>query len=120
MLVDTSVWIEHFRRAQPALVAALERGDAECHDFVLGELACGALPRRDEVLALMRSLPRLPPVTHDEAMALVAARRLWGRGLGWIDINLLAAALVSRAPLWTLDRRLRKVAHDLEIAWEPG
>jgi predicted nucleic acid-binding protein len=120
MLVDTSVWIDHFRRSHPALVAALERGDAECHDFVLGELACGTLPRRDEVLPLMRMLPRIAPVTRDEAMALIEGRRLWGRGLGWVDVNLLAATLVAGARLWTLDRRLREVAHALGIAWEPA
>jgi len=118
MLVDTSVWIDHFRRPQSALVAALERGDAECHDFVLGELACGVLPRRDEVLTLMRTLPRISPVAYDEAMALVAERRLWGHGLGWVDVNLLAATLVAGARLWTQDRRLQKVAHGLGVAWE--
>ena len=120
MLVDTSVWIDHFRRSHPALVAALEGGDAECHDFVLGELACGTLPRRDEVMALMGTLPRIAAVAHHEAMALVAERRLWGRGLGWVDVSLLAASLVAGARLWTLDRRLRKAAHDLGIAWEPA
>jgi predicted nucleic acid-binding protein len=120
MLVDTSVWIEHFRRSQPALVTALERGDVQCHEFVLGELACGSLPRREEVLTLMQTLPRLAAVTHDEAMALVGERRLWARGLGWIDVHLLAAALVGGAGLWTLDRRLRKIAQDLGVGWEPS
>lgn len=118
MLVDTSVWIDHFHRPHSALVAALEHGEAECHDFVLGELACGTLPRREEVLALMRTLPRIAAVAHDEAMALVAERRLWGRGLGWVDVNLLAATLVAGARLWTADRRLRMVAHDLGVVWE--
>lgn len=118
MLVDTSVWIDHFRRPQSGLVAALEQGEAECHDFVLGELACGAWPRREEVLALMRTLPRIATVARDEAMALLAERRLWGRGLGWVDVNLLAATLVAGARLWTADRRLRTVAHDLGVAWE--
>jgi predicted nucleic acid-binding protein len=120
LLVDTSVWIDHFRRSQPALVAALDRGDVECHDFVLGELACGILPRRDEVLLLIRTLPRLAVVSHDEAMALVTERRIWGRGLGWIDVNLLAAALVGGARLWTVDRRLKAVARDLGVGWEPS
>ncbi len=119
MLVDTSVWIDHFRRSHPALVAALERGDVECHDFVLGELACGTLPRRDNVLTLMQTLPRIAPVTHGEAMALVAERRLWGRGLGWVDVSLLAATLVAGVRLWTLDRRLRTVTYELDIAWPP-
>jgi hypothetical protein len=120
MLVDTSVWIDHFRRSQPALMAALDQGDVQCHEFVLGELACGSLPRRNEVLTLMQTLPRIVTVSHDEAMALVAERRLWARGLGWIDVNLLAAVLVGGARLWTLDRRLRKVAHDLGVGWEPS
>ena len=120
MLVDTSVWIEHFRRPQPPLIAALEVGDVECHELVLAELACGSLPRRDEVLTLMRALPRLVTVSHDEAMALVTERRLWGRGLGWIDVNLLAATLVGRSRLWTLDRRLRGVARDIGIGWVPS
>lgn len=120
MLVDTSVWIDHFRRSQPALVAALDRGDVQCHDFVLGELACGSLPRREEVLLLIQTLPRIAAVSNDEAMALVAERRLWGRGLGWIDVNLLAAALVGGGSLWTLDRRLRTVAQDLGVGWEPS
>jgi predicted nucleic acid-binding protein len=119
MLVDTSVWIEHFRRSHPALVAALEQGEVQCHEFILGELACGTLSRREEILDLMQTLPRIAPVAHGEAMALVAERRLWGRGIGWVDVNLLAATLVSGARLWTLDRRLRKVAHDLGVAWEP-
>ena len=119
MLVDTSIWIDHFRRSHAALVDALERGDVECHDFVVGEVACGTLPRRDDVLRLMRALPRIAAVTHAEAMALVTERRLWGRGLGWVDVNLLAAVLVTRTRLWTTDRRLRKIAHELDVAWEP-
>jgi hypothetical protein len=86
---------------------------------VLGELACGSLPRRNEVLTLMQTLPRIGAVSHDEAMTLVAERRLRARGLGWIDVNLLAAVLVGGARLWTLDRRLRKVAQDLGVGWEP-
>jgi predicted nucleic acid-binding protein len=120
MLVDTSVWIDHFRRSHPALVAALERGEAQCHEFILGELACGTLSRRDEVLDLMQTLPRIAPVAHDEAMALVTERRLWGRGMGWVDVNLLAATLVAGVRLWTLDQRLRAVARDLGVAWEPA
>jgi predicted nucleic acid-binding protein len=119
MLVDTSVWIDHFRRSNPALVTALERGEVECHDFVLGEVACGTLPRRDDVLTLMQTLPRIAPVPRGEVMALVSERQLWGRGLGWVDVSLLASALVARAGLWTLDRRLRRMAANLEVAWEP-
>ena len=120
MLVDTSVWIDHFRRSDAALVAALDRGDVQCLDFVIGELACGTLPRRDELLALIQALPRIPAVGHDEAMALVAERRLWSRGLGWIDVSLLAAALIAGVRLWTRDRRLGEAVRDLNLAWEPA
>lgn len=119
MLVDTSVWIDHFRRSEPALVAALDRGDVQCHDFVIGELACGTLPRREEVLTLVQTLPRIPAVVHDEAMTLIAERRLWGTGLGWVDVSLLAAALIADVRLWTRDRRLRDVVRELNLAWEP-
>jgi hypothetical protein len=120
MLVDTSVWIDHFRRSDPALVAALDRGDVECHDFILGELACGTLPRRDAILTLMQTLPRVEAVPNHQAIAFVTQRRLWGRGLGWVDASLLAAAILAGTPLWTLDRRLRKTAQDLGINWEPN
>jgi predicted nucleic acid-binding protein len=120
MLVDSSVWIDHFRRSDPALVAALDRGDVQCHDFVIGELACGTLQRRDLVLAFIQALPRIPGVTHDEAMALVAERRLWAKGLGWIDVSLVAAALVAGVRLWTRDRRLGEVVRDLDLSWEPS
>jgi hypothetical protein len=119
MLVDSSIWIDHFRRSHPLLVEALGRGAVECHDFIIGELACGPVPRRDVVLTLLQALPRIPPVSHAEAVGFVTERRLWGRGLGWVDVNLLAAAVVAGARLWTLDRRLREVAHDLDVVWEP-
>jgi predicted nucleic acid-binding protein len=120
MLVDTSVWIDHFRRSDAALVAALDRGDVHCHEFVIGELACGTLPRRDEVLALIRTLPRVPVAVHEETMTLVAERRLWSRGLGWVDVSLLAAAVIAGVRLWTRDRRLHAVVRDLGLAWEPS
>src|SRR5258705_9178777 len=100
----------------PAVRALVQVG-AGLHDFVLGNLACAVPLRRDEVLTLMRALPRISPVTHDEAMALVAERRLWGRGLGWVDVGLLAATLVAGGRLWTMDRRLPGGAHDLGVAW---
>ena len=116
MLVDTSVWINHFRRANRVLSAALERGDVECHDFIIGELACGTLSQRADVLTLMHTLPRVTRVTHTETLALLDERRLWGRGLGWIDVSLLAAAFLAPTTLWTHDRPLRKVAEDLGVA----
>ena len=106
ILVDTSVWIDHLRKGNAALGEALDAGVVLTHPFVIGELACGHLRARAEILTLLGRLPGLPSVSHDEALHFVAAQHLHGRGLGWIDIHLLAAAHVARARLWTLDRRL--------------
>ena len=115
MLVDTSVWIDHLRRRNATLVALLEQARVWTHAFVIGELACGNLARRAEVLASLAALPQVPAVPHPEVLAFIAARRLMGRGLGWIDVHLLAAALLAKTPFWTLDTRLATVAAELGL-----
>jgi predicted nucleic acid-binding protein len=116
MLVDTSVWIDHFRRSDSALTGLLERGEVECHPFIIGELACGNLRRRSEILGLMRELPEVAVVDHDEALAFLDSHRLMGTGLGWIDIHLLASARLTSTLLWTRDRRLATVVHRMGLA----
>lgn len=116
MIVDTSVWIDHLRRGNRQLVAHLGRGVIVCHPFVIGELACGNLRNREEVLALLEALPSARISDHEEALFLVQTHQLSGRGLGWVDIHLLASAFLSRVPLWTFDRRLQEVAADLGVA----
>ena len=118
-LVDTSVWVEHLRRGDARLVALLEDGEVACHPFVIGELALGHLRNRDEVLALLQELPGVPPVDHVEALAFIDAHRLSGSGLGWVDVHVLASALVGRMRIWTADRRLAAVASRLAAAWTP-
>jgi len=115
ILADTSVWIEHLRRGVPALAAALEDDRVLVHPFVIGELTCGRLTRRDEILGLLAVLPHAPTIDHHEALAFVEQHDLAGAGVGWIDVHLLAAASLARAPLWTLDRRLRSVAGRLDL-----
>ncbi len=115
MLVDTSVWVEHLRRGEPTLSALLDRDEVECHPFIIGELACGFLRRRSEVLILLRRLPHVPIVGHDEVLAFVERRRLMGRGIGWIDAHLLASAALSSTLLWSRDRRLSEVARELHL-----
>ncbi len=115
MLVDTSVWVEHLRRGEPTLSALLDRDEVECHPFIIGELACGFLRRRSEVLILMQRLPHVPIVGHDEVLAFVERRRLMGRGIGWIDAHLLASAALSSTLLWSRDRRLSEVARELHL-----
>ena len=114
VLVDTSVWIDHLRRRSERLAGLLEEGHVVCHPFVVGELACGHLARRAEMLALLQRLPTLGLVSHDEALRFVDAQHLAGSGLGWVDVHLLAAARIAGARLWTADRRLAKVADTLD------
>ena len=113
ILVDTSIWIDHFRHRNDALVARLERGEVATHPFVIGELALGGLRQTTKVLALLAELPACAVVSHADALALVERRSLAGSGIGWVDAHLLASALVDRLPLWTLDRRLAAVARQL-------
>ncbi|GMU69729.1 MAG: ribonuclease VapC32 [Steroidobacteraceae bacterium] len=115
MLVDTSVWIEHLRRGSPALSTLLEGGGVRTHPLVIGELACGSLGRRDTILSLLADLPGCPEVSHEEAMHFLAAHELHSRGLGWIDIHLLASARLSGVGLWTLDGRLASAARGLGL-----
>jgi predicted nucleic acid-binding protein len=119
VLVDTSVWINHLHRTQPELVALLRDTLVVMHPAVIGELACGTIPNRQEFLALWLSLPRVASVSFEEAMSLLEKRTLWGRGLGWTDLQLLASALISRTMLWTLDRRLRHTADQLLVSFKP-
>ncbi|MCE2543725.1 MAG: type II toxin-antitoxin system VapC family toxin [Acidobacteria bacterium] len=109
-LVDTSVWVDHLRRGVPRLVALLEEGRVCCHPFVVGELACGQLGRRDHVLQLLGTLPQAPAASQDEALRLLRTHSLHGQGLGWIDVHLLASALLGRCALWTRDKRLAAAA----------
>lgn len=118
ILVDTSVWIDHLRRRNRALGALLDHAQVICHPFVIGEIALGRLANRPEILRLLSELPSARVVRHEDALALIEARGLAGAGIGWVDVHLLASALVERAPLWTLDRRLAAVASDCDVRWE--
>ena len=118
ILVDTSVWVDHLRDGTPALAAALEQGRVLTHPFVLGELACGNLKNRGEVLQLLGELPAAPMATDPEALDFIERRALMGRGIGYVDVHLLASvALAGTARLWTRDKRLAAVAADLKLAY---
>ncbi len=115
MLVDTSVWVDHLRRGNGTLVDLLEQARVWIHTFVIGELACGNLAQRAKVLGLLAALPHVPIAGHDEALAFVETHRLMGRGLGWIDVHLLASAKLAKLPFWTMDKRLAAVATELRL-----
>jgi len=117
ILADTSVWIDHLRKGVPALAEALERQEILTHPFVIGEVACGNLVHRQEVLALMAALPAAMVATHEEVLLFIDERRLMARGIGFIDAHLLASAALSReTQLWTRDKRLGAVAAELGLA----
>lgn len=117
ILVDTSVWIDHLRRGSTALSAALEEGEVLTHPFVIGELACGNIKRRGEVIDLLSRLPRAALASDDEVLHFIERRRLMGRGIGYIDAHLLASvSLTAGTQLWTEDKRLAAVAAQLRLA----
>lgn len=115
-LVDTSTWIDHFRKTDPDLVERLHDGTVACHPFVLGEVALGTLRRRGEVLDLLRALPRIDVVPHDDVLAFVDRAGLHGTGIGLVDAHLLAATDTAAAQLLTSDRRLKRQAERLGLA----
>ena len=116
ILVDTSVWVDHLRSRNEALISLLEVDQVLTHPFVVGELACGRIRNRQEILRHLNVLPSATVARDEEVLAFVEARRLFGRGIGWVDVHLLASAVLSHAGLLTMDRRLGRVAGAIGIA----
>lgn len=118
ILVDTSVWIDHLRSAEPGLVGLLESVAVATHPLVIGELAVGSLRNRLEFLQLLDELPRTPVADESEVLALVHAYALHGQGLGIVDVHLLASTLLAPGvSLWTRDTRLQAAASSLGVLW---
>ena len=115
ILVDTSVWVSHLRHGDPRLADLLEEGGALVHPFVIGELACGNLKNRAEILSLLRALPLAAIAEHEEIMLFIERNGLMGKGLGYVDVHLLAAAVLSDVRLWTADKSLLKACADLGL-----
>jgi hypothetical protein len=118
ILADTSVWVEHLRRGSDRLAALLQDEQVLVHPFVVGELACGNLKNRTEVLGLLAALPQAHVASHQEVLHLLETHGLHGRGLGWIDMHLLAATLLSGSTLWTFDAPLARAASALKVSAE--
>ena len=117
VLADSSIWIEHLREGIREFNALLDKDAVGVHPYVVGELACGTLPDRESFLETLACMPKTSTVSHDEAMAFLDMHKLAGQGLGWIDANLLASALVSGVSLWTRDKALQRAAEKLRIAF---
>ena len=119
ILVDTSVWVDHLRNGDVRLVDLLERGAVLMHPFVVGEISCGSLSDRLPILQLLRDLPAMVVAEADEVLGFIERHNLHGRGIGYVDVHLLAStALTAGSRLWTRDKRLRMAAHDLGCAFQ--
>jgi predicted nucleic acid-binding protein len=120
IIVDSSLWIDHLRASSETLSALIERKEVLVHPFVIGEIALGVIRSRTTVLDALRKLPGVPVARHIDVMQLIEQYRLFGRGIGYIDTHLLAAArLQPGTMLWTRDRRLLTVADELGLAAYP-
>ena len=119
VLVDTSVWIDHFRRKNGRLGSLLAIEEVAIHPFVLGEIACGQLTNRKEIIALLHALPHASEVGYDEILMFLERHALLGRGVGLIDVHLLGSCHLDGCTLWTKDKRLDAVANEMGIA-APG
>ncbi len=116
ILVDTSVWIDHFRYGESDLEGLLEKGEVVVHPFVIGELALGGLRQRDTILEALNNMPRAEMASIEETLTFINRNGLYGLGIGYIDAHLLASTRLTPATLiWTRDRRLRDAADRLGL-----
>jgi predicted nucleic acid-binding protein len=115
ILVDSSVWIGHFRHSNHEFQQLLSDDRVLIHPFVIGELACGSMKNRKQVLGYLNLLPLATTATHEEVMHLLDRHALWSRGIGWVDAHLMASALLTHCALWTLDGSLRSAAASAKV-----
>jgi predicted nucleic acid-binding protein len=121
ILVDTSIWVDHLRRGNAELVGLLQSSRVLMHPFIVGEIACGSLAKREATLELLSLLPMAAVAEPDEALGFIEVRALHGKGIGYVDVHLLAStALTSGCTLWTGDKRLVDAATSLAIAYAVG
>lgn len=119
VLVDTSVWVDHFRSANALLVSLLNQGLVAVHPFVNGELACGNLRNRREILSLLQALPQVEKTSDEEILFYIEKNSLSGKGLGLIDVHLLASAQLGDYLFWTKDQRLHETAKKMHLVYSP-
>ena len=118
ILVDTSIWISHFRENSPHLKRLLIDESVACHPFIIGELACGDIKNRKEIISLLQALPQALVAEHDEILAFIEHKKLMSIGIGLIDVHLLASSLLTNLPLWTADKKLRNTASKFNISYK--
>ncbi|MFZ7110303.1 MAG: type II toxin-antitoxin system VapC family toxin [Desulfatiglandales bacterium] len=118
VLADTSIWVDHLRKGNRHLEALLLDGEVACHPYIVGELACGNIKNRSELLPLLQALPAAPVIDLTEYLYFVDQNHLQGSGIGFVDVHLLASAKLSGIPLWTTDKRLRDAAIRMNISYK--
>ena len=115
VIVDTSIWVTHLRQGSRQLEKLLLDAEVMCHPFIVGELACGNLKNRNEIISLLQSLPMAPTIEFDEFLFFIDRNQLMGKGVGFVDVHLLASAKLAEVPLLTTDKRLKSAADQLEL-----
>ena len=118
VLVDTSIWVTHLRQGSRQLEKLLMDAEVMCHPFVIGELACGNLKNRHEIISLLQSLPMALTIEFEEFLFFIDKNKLMGKGIGFVDIHLLASTQLTGIMLWTADKRLRSAADQLELTFK--
>jgi len=118
VLVDTSIWVTHLRQGSRQLEKLLMDAEVMCHPFIIGELACGNLKNRNEIISLLQALPMALTIESDEILFYIDRNQLMGKGIGFVDVHLLASAQLTEVPLWTADKRLKSAADQLELAFK--
>ena len=118
VIVDTSIWVTHLRQGSRQLEKLLMDAEVMCHPFIIGELACGNLKNRDEIISLLQSLPMSPTIEFDEFLFFIDRNYLMGKGIGFVDVHILASAQLAGIPLWTADNRLKSAADQLELTFK--
>ncbi len=117
VLVDTSIWVAHLHKGNRQLAKLLMDAEVMCHPFIISELACGNLKNRDEIIPLLQSLPMAPTIEFDELLFFIDRNDLIGKGVGFVDVHLLASAQLEGVTLWTADKKLKSLADQLELTF---
>ena len=117
ILADSSIWIDHLRSPNRRLDELVERWEIFCHPCIIGELACGNMSGRKERLQFLQELPQATVASHVEVLHFIERNHLMGRGVGYLDMQLLAATAMQSGLLWTRDRRLKDAAESLGLSY---
>ena len=118
VLVDTSIWVVHLRNGNRQLERLLMDAEVICHPFIIGELACGNISNRNEILSLLKSLPLAPVLEFDEFLFFIEENQLMRIGIGFVDVHILASAKLSGTLLWTADKKLNSAASNLSLNYK--